>query len=220
MSLLFSKFDNLAHISNLTYVVGLDLSTVSSGIALYNIVEDKIVDVGVIDTSRSEEKVYEQAAGIFKKIEEWIKKYSIETNSLLIAKEKQPIQYGAKTTVSTLISIAKVHGLVENYCYLNKKMLLDIAVPTIRKNVLGNYKADKEEVFAYVIRSFPLFQLDKIKGGKDISDAICVALTGLVALEADYIEQIKELKKSLKNYKSDKKKQEILTCIEFIKRKM
>lgn len=220
MSLLFSRFDNFKSVSGITHVIGLDLSTVSSGLALYDIKAEKVLEGIAIDTAGLEEKVYEQAARIIVKIKEWIIKYSIDEKSLVIAKEKQPIQYGAKTTVSTLISIAKVHGLIENYCYLNEKVLLDIAVPTIRKNVVGNYKADKEEVFSYITKKFNLFSLDKIKGGRDISDAICVALTGIVALKNDYEEQIKELRKSLKNYKSNKKKEEILKCIEDIKRKL
>ena len=201
-------------VDDIRYVIGLDLSTVSSGIALYSVREGKVLKFSSIRDS-SDCKIYLQG----KKIAEWIKQvqqeFNIKQEELLIAKEQQPLQYGKFTTISTLIAIAKVHGIIENLCYCWHWSVLDVPVATVRKTVLGNAKADKEEVFKSISRRCP--EILEWKGEHDIADAIGVCYGAIPALLNFYGDLIKEKKKELKKYKSVKKLQEIQNEINKLK---
>ena len=218
MGILFQDYLNENwNISDFRYAVGMDLSTVSTGIALYDIQERTLLDFQIIDYKK-EDKIFVQMNEIESVLTEWRLKYNIKEDNCLFAKEKQPIQYGMKTTVNTLISIAKLHGLVENYFYGLEMCLLDIAVPTIRKIVVGNSKAEKEVVYNFIIQNFP--QIKGIKGEKDVADAIAVCLSVKDSLIKDMQEEIKELKKSIKQYKSVIKQTQIIEQITKIKGKI
>ena len=200
MSILFKEF---THQVKKKYIFGLDLSTVSSGVALYDYEEKRFLETASV-IEKGDNKIYEEFKEIINLYEQWQKKYGLNLNNTFIAKEKQPVQYGMKTTIATLVAIAKIHGLVENYFYSRGQMVLDIAVPTIRKEVAGNSRADKEIVYNSMLERYP-FQLKGKMGSKDIADAMCVCLTGIVEYRKSCLEEIKELEKELKISKSKQK---------------
>ena len=218
MSLIFQEFDKEEPLKNKKYSIGLDLSTVSTGMALYDIEKEKIIETRAV-TYDKENKIFVQAEIISQQIEEWKERYSLTIDNTIYAKEKQPVQYGAKTTVNTLISIAKLHGLIENKFFIDKIPLLDLAVPTIRKVVVSNYKAEKEEVYDFIQNKFSELNLVG-KSGKDISDAIAVCLAAKEGMVQEYKETIKELTKEKKGYKTVAKQQLIEEKINKIKRKL
>lgn len=210
MSLIFPEFNQITNIEEIKYVLGLDLSTVSTGMVLYDIKDDIALESWALRyKSEDKNKIYEMGNYITKLFEAWVEKYNIKKNNLLFAKEKQPIQYGMKTTIMTLVSIAKLHGLVEKYAYDNKIMVVDIAVPTIRKTVLGKAKAEKEEMLKFINSRFPECLLSQRAGGTDMADAIAVCLSAKASLVKDIEENIKELKKLKKKYKTAKKQEAI-----------
>lgn len=210
MSLIFPEFNQISNIEEIKYVLGLDLSTVSTGMVLYDVRGDIALESWALRyKSEDKNKIYEMGNCITKLFEAWVEKYNIKKNNLLFAKEKQPIQYGMKTTIMTLVSIAKLHGLVEKYAYDNKIMVVDIAVPTIRKTVLGKAKAEKEEMFEFINSHFTECLLDKRAGGADMADAIAVCLSAKGSLVKDIEENIKELKKLKRKYKTAKKRESI-----------
>ena len=219
MSLLFQDCDVIENINDLEYSIGIDPSSVSSGMALYNIKEKKIEEVYAARTN-TETKVYEQADMIYAKINEWKEKYNLTNKNCIIGKEKQPLQYGDNTTISTLVIIAKVHGLIERYFYLNKELLIDVSVPTIRKCVAGIANANKETMFNLINARFPKLNLTEVKGGHDIADAICVALTCQTEYYKENMENIKELKQELRKSKQEKKIERLKTEIENIQKKL
>lgn len=219
MGLLFNEYDgNELLLKNKKYALGLDLSTVSTGMALYNIEEDKVLELYAVRYNK-DNKIFIQADMIIEKITEWVEKYSLSINNTIFAKEKQPIQYGRTTTISTIVSIAKIHGLVEEYFFNSHIPLLDLAVPTIRKYVLGDYKADKEETYKYITQKFNHKDLVG-PGSYDMVDALAVCIASKQGLTQEYQEQIKELKKEKKSYKLLSKQQEIENKIQIIKDKI
>lgn len=205
-------------ISSIKFIVGIDPSTTSTGICMMRIT-DKGLELVRTDNirSNSEDKIYEQMAGIKNFIEKHFLFDEIREN-VLIAKEQQPLQYGKFTTINTLISIGKIHGLIEDYAYSNGFSLLDVPVATIRKTVLQDSKADKEQVFQFLSQQYP--QILEYKGSHDVSDAIAVAYGAIPALKNFYKEKIKEIKKEIKKYKSNKKIKELEDSIINIKNKM
>lgn len=216
MGLLFESYLNEDwKLSQFKYVVGLDLSTVSTGIALYDIENKKLLSFKAIRCN-AEDKIHIQNCEIQSQIMEWEIKFGINKDNCLFAKEKQPLQYGMKTTVNTLISIAKLHGLVEQYFWGIEFPLLDIAVSTVRKVVLEKSKADKEEVYNFIANKFP--EIKESQGDKDISDAIAVCLAAKEGLKKFFGEEIKLLKKEAKKYLSEKKIKVITDKITKIKK--
>lgn len=218
MSLIFEEYEGNARIKNKCFALGLDLSTVSTGMCVYNIISRAIEEVYVVRYDK-DNKIFIQSEEITKKILEWIKKYNLTLENCIFAKEKQPIQYGKMTTISTLVSIAKLHGLVEKFFFDKQIPLLDLAVPTIRKIVLGNYKADKEEIYDFIKKEFTLKEFEE-KGGHDIVDAVAVCLASKEGLKSEYLEKIKELKKEKKKFKLASKLKSIDEQILETKRKI
>lgn len=199
MGLLFENYDKTQQLEEKKYSIGLDLSTVSTGMCLYNIEKDEIEEVEAVRYDK-ENKIFVQAEIIASKIQEWENKYGLDSTNCIYAKEKQPIQYGRMTTITTIVSIAKLHGLVEKFFYEKEIPLLDTAVSTIRKIVVGNYKADKEEVFNFICKKYELKEFED-KGGHDIADAVAVCLSSKESLKGEYLEKIKELKREKKKFK-------------------
>lgn len=220
MSILFKQFDIIEHVANIKYSIGFDLSSSSTGMALYDFEKDEIVECVNIAYSK-EDKIYQQFKDIVLYLNTWGEKYPLSQENCLIGKEKQPIQYGMKTTVTTLLTIAKIHGMVENLFYSHKYMLLDIAVPTIRKCVLGNHKAEKEEVYNFISTKYSNINFSSFqKGAKDVTDAVAVCLTCKEELIKSYSDLIKEWKKEIKQYKSKQKIAEIQNNIQKIEIKI
>lgn len=207
MSLIFPEFNSIKKISQIQYSIGLDLSTVSTGMVLYDFGSNKVLENCALRfKSEDKDKIYEMGNLIAHKFEEWQDKHDIVIEELIFAKEKQPVQYGMKTTIATLVAIAKLHGLVEKYAYDNQIMMEDVAVPTIRKAVLGKAGAEKDEMFNYINEKYPECDLINKAGGKDIADALAVCLASKQGVTKDYEEIIKELNKSKKQYKTEKKR--------------
>lgn len=207
MSLIFPEFNSIRRISQIRYVIGLDLSTVSTGMTLYDFGSNKVLENCALRfKSEDKNKTYEMSDLIIHTFKEWWDKYDIVKEELIFAKEKQPVQYGMKTTIATLVAIAKLHGLVEKYAYDNQIMMEDIAVPTVRKVILGKASAEKDEMFDYINRKYPECDLKNKAGGKDIADALAVCLASRQGVIKDFEEIIKELNKSKKQYKTEKKR--------------
>jgi Holliday junction resolvasome RuvABC endonuclease subunit len=220
MSILFEQFDSIEDIKDIRYAVGLDLSSSSTGMALYDFELDKILESVNISYTK-DDKIYRQASDIKIYFNKWSDAYQLTPVNCLFGKEKQPIQYGMKTTVATLLTIAKIHGIVEHLFYCNGFMMLDIAVPTIRKCVLGNHKAEKEETYNFISSRYAEVDFNSFgKGARDVADAIAVCLTCKYELEKSYIDLIKELKKEMKNYKSQQKLLEFAGKIQKIEAKI
>ena len=93
--------------------------------------------------------------------------------------------------------------------------MLDVPIATIRKNISGEAKSSKEDVYNLLIKKYPEIGLQQ--GNHDIIDSIAVCLSSSNALKNYYSNLIKEKKKEIKKYKSEKKIKEIkeeISCIE------
>ena len=191
--------------SNKKYLWAFDISLKNTGLAIYDLEEEKFIYVGSFLT----EKIYatKQYKGLnlhalkLKRITEWIKelyvKYSPEVVAMeqIISKKKKTANGFAFAQHNDIIALSKVHGVIQ--CMLWKFPMEIYSPTTIKKHVVkGN--ASKDLVQDILKLRFPYidFQDD------DQSDAVAVAVTYLV--EKGLIEWKKPLIKDvIKNKKGE-----------------
>jgi len=170
-------------LSNKRYLWGLDISLRNTGLAIYDLEEEKFVHVDSFLTEKiyatKQYKGYNLHALKLKKITEWIKemylKYPPEVVAMemIISQKKKTASGFAFAQHNDIIALSKVHGVIQ--CML-WKIPQEIYSPTEIKKYVVKGNATKDLVQDVLKLRFPYIKfLDD-----DQSDAVAVAVTYLV----------------------------------------
>lgn len=151
-------------------ILGLDLSLNSTGYAVLDKDTHKLIEKGTIKAKQSEshhQKLNRQSdvlAGI-------IEKYTCKGYELIVVKEQ--LLFRPPRTAAIL---AKVHGVVD----LLVDDIIEYYPSTVKKDVSGNGRANKQEVADAVCKHLGMTEEELAFKSDDESDAIAVALTYLL----------------------------------------
>lgn len=197
------------------YVLSFDLAKHQTGYSLVNIFNKEIVDCGLIicDSDNPdiwldmEEKISNVIAGV-------IERFGIE--NFFVVKEAMPKQAGRFTTISTLSALAQSHAILSFACSkldVNIYDLIGVAAVSekaVFKQLIGIEKPEKKDIFESVMKMYGIQDSLKSVLNYDITDSVAVVET-LISKKwnSDIQQEVKELKKMQKKYKTEKKQMEI-----------
>lgn len=203
-------------INDFNKILSFDLAKRKTGWSLISIKNKLILDCGVIETS--EVNPWESLYSAFSEI---IEKYAINGELTLITKERLPNQAGRYTTINSLQELAKVHAIFDLCCQTHNSLIYDfdgVHSKSVKSHFekLTNITNPTKEDIANVIN----LEYENVIGkdmNLDITDSIAVSITLLDhKWNSDIDKQISELKKEIKKYKTEKKKNELLSEIDRI----
>lgn len=202
-------------LSDFQYALSFDLAKHQTGYSLVNIFNKEIVDCGLIicDSDNPdvwldmEEKISNVIAGT-------IERFGIE--NFFVIKEAMPKQAGRFTTISTLSALAQSHAILSFACSkldVNIYDLIGVAAVSekaVFKRLTGIEKPEKEDIFESVVKMYEIQEPLKGVLNYDITDSVAVVET-LISKKwnSDIQQEVKELKKMQKKYKTEKKQMEI-----------
>lgn len=154
-------------------ILSLDLSLSSTG---FSIIDDEynLISYGTIQTKAKDNTEEERLYIIGKKIDEIIKEYRI-TNICVEGSYKS-------VNIKTTQQLAKLLGISIFLSVDNNINILTVNPTTARKSIIGNGKADKEEVAKYIqdnywnIGEFSDKQTKAVQKTSDIYDSMLLGL--------------------------------------------
>lgn len=150
-------------------ILGLDLSLNSTGYAILNM-DGELIEKDIIKAKQREthhqkiKRQYDVLAGIKDK-------YSDKEYDMIVVKEQ--LLFRPPRTASIL---AKIHGIID----LLFPEVFEYYPSTIKKDITGNGKADKQEVADAVCKHLDMTEEELAFKSDDESDAIAVALMYLI----------------------------------------
>ena len=186
--------------------IAFDLSLHHTGWAVYlqdnnPSITPKVIEVGIINTDLAENELLY----LYEEITKVISKYNNSKYFVTIFKEKQAQQMsGGKTTVKTIVGLAKAHAICELACSKLGLFCTDVSALTAKVFVVGkgHRDASKEEVLNAVLSKFNYLEFEQFGALKyDVADAVAVALTADFVLEQSIHEKIKENNTLIRKYK-------------------
>lgn len=203
-------------ITDYRYVLAFDLAKYRTGYALVDIVNNAVVMSGLVDMDNDAEFPWDDIYSQFMDIIHTAKSV-VGDNCFFVTKEKLPNQAGRFTTIASLQGLAQVHAIWELCCSHSGVEVYDcegvhsVSVRAYIAHQTGIEKPTKEDVADYVGKKYGF---DGASTALDVTDAIAVVDT-LVSKkwDSDIDTEIKALKKQIKTYKTDKKKNELLAEI-------
>ncbi len=194
------------YITDFDYIVGFDLAYHKSGVAIYDIKSQKVVDTfKVVIKNGPEASIFDLYSTLGVTLDRISSKYK---GKILAIKEAMPLQCGVFTTVQTLQQLAKAHAALdiclyerpENYCVYDETGIHSISV----KSLFKKNKDDKPTKKDIQERLRNLYDLTGLEITDDISDAIAVIYTLInKKWNSDIKDKIKELKKEIKTLKQE-----------------
>lgn len=203
-------------ITDYRYVLAFDLAKHRTGYALVDIVNNVVVMSGLVDMDNGAEFPW---SGIYSQFMDVIHaaKSIAGNNGFFVTKEKLPNQAGRFTTIASLQGLAQVHAIWELCCCHSEVEVYDcegihsVSVRAYIAHQTGIGKPTKEDVADYVGKKYGF---DGTSTALDVTDAVAVVDTLIgKKWDSDIDAEIKALKKQIKTYKTDKKKNELLTEI-------
>lgn len=211
------------NLSNYDYILSFDLAKQKTGWALVNIKSNKIEDFGMIVLDEKANSVWLNIYDKIVVVLESAKKHCQNLRKrFFVLKEKLPNQAGKFTTIASLQGLAQVHAIWELACEKSEVEIYDfdgvhsVSVKAFYKRKYGIKKPQKEDIAKLVYENYCF---DIGNNPLDITDAIaCVQTLTEYKWNEDIKDKIKELKKEQKNYKTDKKKNQIAEEIQRLER--
>lgn len=208
------------NIKNFDYILSFDLAKKISGYSLMDLKEKTVVDTGLITTE--EDHPWSALYNAFENIyENLYYKYCFSHKNVLIIKERMPSQAGARSTINALQELAKVHAIFDFWCQRHHRDFYDyegvhsVTVKALFKHLTGLEKPSKQDIADQI--SILLNNPEIAKMDLNITDSIAIAVTLLMRKwNSDIDKEISLLKKEIKKYKTDKKKNELKERIEFL----
>lgn len=201
------------------FVLSFDLSEMLTGWSLIDREVDKVEMVGMIDLHNNKSELIwtDFAQGVedaFNAVELTCERLGVDKSKVLVTKEKLPIQMGMKSTITTLQTLSKCHGIFDLITYKRGFTVYDydgIPAPSVRcyfKKITGVEKPDKVDVAKYIYDRYKEFDFEDTT--YDVTDSIAVTITLLERnYDKDISEEIKNIKKEQKKYKTQKKKDQL-----------
>lgn len=200
-------------LSSYQYILSFDLAKNISGYSLVDIVNDKIISTGIINTNHNQNSFlwdyfYDE---IKKTIRECLKLIG-ENNldKIFIVKEKLPSQNGRFSTIDTLQTLAKTHAIFDLAATHTGIDIYDydgVHATTVKayfKSLLDIEKPQKEDIANYIKNKYKDF--DFKDSTLDVTDSVGVTLTLInKKWNFDICEKISSLKKEKKSAKSSNK---------------
>ena len=207
-------------LSEKRYVLAFDLAKITTGWALFDLKEEKIVDFGMIKNVDNVDNFwYASYCNFSSFLSSLVERFPKE--EIVVTKEQCPSQAGPFSSIAALQTLYATHAVVDVLCDQLGLECYDydgVHVSTVRaffRKVSGVQSPQKEDVRDAIKAKFPDFDLGDYP--LDITDAIGVAVTLVYAkYNADCKQQIKQLKKQLKEAKSKKKQDRLSEEIEKI----
>lgn len=213
------KFNN--KLSDYDYILSFDLAKHKTGWALVGIKESKVFEYGLVVL---DEKAESPWTDIYQKFLDVLNYIKNKYKNFFVTKEKLPNQAGRFTTIASLQGLAQVHSVWEICCCLCNIPVYDydgvhsVSVKALVRNKTGIEKPQKEDVEKYIIEKY--YGLENLNS-LDVSDAIGVADTLIESKwNLDIRNEIKVLEKKIKEYKAEKKQNELQNRIEKLKNMM
>ena len=210
-------------LSNYDYVLSFDLAKQKTGWALVNIKSNRVEMSGIIILNEKVDSVWLDIYDKIVVVLDGVKKHCQNLDKkFFVLKEKLPNQAGRFTTIASLQGLAQVHAIWELACEKLKVEVYDfdgvhsVSVKAFFKRRYGVEKPQKEDIAKLVCENYCF---DIGDSPLDITDAIaCVQTLVEYKWNEDIKDKIKELKKEQKNYKTDKKKNQIAEEIQRLER--
>ena len=210
-------------LSNYDYVLSFDLAKQKTGWALVDIKSNRIEDFGMIILDEKADSVwlniYDKIAAVLENAKRYCSKLE---KRFFVLKEKLPNQAGKFTTIASLQGLAQVHAIWELVCDKSEVEIYDfdgvhsVSVKAFFKRKYEVEKPQKEDIAKLVCENYCF---DIGDNPLDITDAIaCVQTLVEHKWNEDIKDKIKELKKEQKNYKTEKKKNQIAEEIQRLER--
>lgn len=208
------------HLTDYRYVLAFDLAKHRTGYALVDILNNVVAMSGLVDMDNDAEFPW---SGIYSQFMDVIHtaKSIAGDDEFFVTKEKLPNQAGRFTTIASLQGLAQVHAIWELCCCHSGVGVYDcegVHSVSVRAHIAhqtGIEKPTKEDVADYVSKKYGF---KGVSTALDVTDAIAVVDT-LVDKKwnSDIDVEIKTLKKQIKTYKTDKKKNGLLAEIDRLK---
>ena len=197
-------------ITDFQYILSFDIAKNISGYSLTDIVNNKIICAGIIDTKKSKlDFVWDY---FYTTILEIINSCAniVSDGKLLITKERLPNQNGKFSTIDTLQGLAQAHSIFDLAVHRSGHQFYDydgvhsVSVKSYFKTLTGLEKPQKEDISEYIQKKYKDFNFDEYP--LDVTDSVAVAIT-LVEKKynSDIDERIKMVKKEIKNAKAKAK---------------
>lgn len=208
------------HLTDYRYVLAFDLAKHRTGYALVDILNNVVAMSGLVDMDNGAEFPWSGVYSQFMDVIHTAKSIAGD-DEFFVTKEKLPNQAGRFTTIASLQGLAQVHAIWELCCCHSGVEVYDcegVHSVSVRAHIAhqtGIEKPTKEDVADYVSKKYGF---KGVSTALDVTDAIAVVDT-LVDKKwnSDIDVEIKTLKKQIKTYKTDKKKNGLLAEIDRLK---
>lgn len=123
-------------------ILSLDASLSSTGYCVMNQENEELVEIGKISTSPKKQTEEERIFTIVSKIDEVIKQYNVTH----VAIENQFLHKNPKTTMQ----LSRLRGALDYVIMANGCSIEHIQPSSVRKLIMDNGNADKEEVARFI----------------------------------------------------------------------
>lgn len=199
------------------YIISFDLAKNLTGYSLIDYNDHRVLHAGVIDMSKStcESFWYAYAAALRSALGQCLNALPrpLKKSEVFITKEKLPNQSGRFSSIEALQALAQCHAIFDLVVYDYGVDVYDfdgvhsVSVKAHFKHLTGIDKPSKEDIAQYISKQF-CFDISNYT--LDVTDSIAVAMTLVdVKYNKDIDDRIKEIKKALKQYKSQNKINEL-----------
>lgn len=211
-------------LSQYSYVLAFDLAKHLSGYSLIDINNNKVLLAGVIDTEKAHNEFvwdyfYNQVINVMEKCLNKIG--ANNAGSVFITKERLPNQNGRFSTILTLQGLAQAHAVFDLAATHSGIDIYDYdgvhstSVKAYFKTLTGIDKPQKEDIAKYIQDKFNDFNFKDYS--LDVTDSVAVALTLInKKWNVDITEKIKEIKKEIRDAKSQTKVNKLSENIKFL----
>ena len=199
------------------YILSFDLAKKITGYSLLDIQNNKVVLAGMINTAECKDDFvwdyyYNQILAV---LDHCLIEIGRENEDLLfVTKERLPNQNGKFSTIDTLQSLAQVHAIFDLAVYHKGLEVYDyegihsVSVKAYFKSLLNIDKPQKEDIAEHIRKVYKDFDFSEYS--LDVTDSLAVSMTLIgKKYNNDIAEEVKILKKELKNTKSNNKIEKI-----------
>lgn len=186
------KEQKLFHDSKNIYSLGIDQGYASLGFAVvrYNVHTDRysVIEFGTV-TTKAEDEIQDRLKIIYERMEEVVNRYTIDIMScerLFVNNGRNSKGDKIRNKSSSIVRTNMSTGIIYLLASKNNIGIKDFPPTTVKKQLTGSGKADKEEIIK-VVEDLMKKQGLVVKTNHE-SDAIAIGITGI----SSYIEKLLE----------------------------